>query len=244
MNSVAAVESVLRFEAVTKEFVVDWRDARWRALDEVSFAVPSGSVCTLVGPNGSGKSTALRIAAGLTRPTGGRCCWKGDPVLRPRVGYLPESVRLPLFLRTDEALVQLARISGRSIADAIEQAARALARTGLSAMADRRIGDLSKGLRQRLALAQALMDEPELLLLDEPADGLDPHALEMLENIVMEERGRGATILLSSHFLPRVEAISDRCVLLVAGRVVFSGDAAAVALRGGMENVYRAEVPV
>ena len=235
MNPPRATNPAICFEAVTKDYVTDWRGRRWRALHEVSFSVGRGSICALVGPNGSGNSTALKIAAGLTRPDAGACV--RDPNFTC-CGYLAEQGALPDWQTAREALVTLARISGATPAVATERADGVLARTQLHDSATRRVREFSKGMRQRLALAQALLDQPQLLVLDEPAAGLDPQGLRVLARILGEERARGATILLSSHFLAQVENLCDQCVLLLQGRVAFAADASEVTRRGGMDRVY------
>jgi ABC-2 type transport system ATP-binding protein len=182
------------------------------ALDGLSFAVPQGSVCGFLGPNGAGKTTTLRVLFGLARPTDGRVHTAGriSGVL-DRDGFHPgRSAR-------DELALAAAR-AGRGDAD------EALARAGLEAVADRRIGACSYGTRRRLALAAALLAEPDILLLDEPATGLDPHALRALRAQLREHAAAGGTVLLSSHVLEEVAATCDRVVVVNRGRRVAEGD--------------------
>ncbi len=182
------------------------------ALDGLSFAVPQGSVCGFLGPNGAGKTTTLRILFGLARPTAGSVHTSGriSGVL-DRAGFHPgRSAR-------DELALAAAR-AGRGDAD------EALERAGLEAVADRRIGACSYGTRRRLALAAALLTEPEILLLDEPATGLDPHALRALRTRLREHAAAGGTVLLSSHVLEEVAATCDRVVVVNRGRRVAEGD--------------------
>lgn len=234
----AADGTMLRLEAVTKEFVTDWRGRRWRALDAVSLRLARGEIGAVIGPNGSGKSTLLKLAAGLLVPTAGRC--ERAP---GALGYLPEHGALSESWEAAAWLVALARIQGLDATTARAEAERGLARVGLAAAAGRRIGALSKGQRQRLALAQALLGSPAILLLDEPAAGLDPHGVELLAQLLREERARGAAVLVTTHFLPRLERDCDHVILLAGGGVRFQGPAAALAARGGAEAVYLAEVP-
>lgn len=228
-------DPAVSFAAVAKDYVVDWRGTRHGALRGVSFAVRRGTVCALVGPNGSGKSTTLKLGAGLTRPTSGTCQVRG------RIGYLPEAPRLPEDWTARRLLLELAALAGGA-ADARRNAvARALAQTDLAEVAERRVGALSKGLRQRLGLAQALLGEPDVLLLDEPAAGLDPRAGAQLAAVIRAQRAAGRTVVLSSHFLPQVAELADQVVLLERGAVLFVGERADVAARGGLERLYLEE---
>lgn len=233
--------------AVTKDFVPDWRGRRQRALADVTLDFPRGQITALAGPNGSGKSTLLKLCAGLTRPTGGSCLVGGrDAAARAdslQLGYLAERVVWPGRCSGRALLEQLALISGVERAAARDEAERALDRTGLRATGEQRVGGYSKGQQQRLALAQALLGAPDLLLLDEPAAGLDPHGVVLLARILAEERTRGATVVVTTHFLAAVETQADRCVLLDRGRVRFAGPAAEAAARGGLERIYREEIP-
>lgn len=235
----------IRFERVSKDYVVNWSGSRWRALKDVSFAIPAGSLCALVGANGSGKSTILKICAGLTTASSGACRVGGaaDTPFRARIGYLAENPSLPGFLSGAQLLERLALIGGASRRLAREQAEKALAQTQLSQVGDRRVAEYSRGLRQRLGLAQALLGEPEILLLDEPASGLDPRAIETLTGILRAQRERGRTVLMSSHFLPQVEEVCDHFILLDRGRVLFEGSREQVEQGGGIGRLYLEKIP-
>ncbi|MBI2515345.1 MAG: ABC transporter ATP-binding protein [Opitutae bacterium] len=222
----------LRAESLVKEFSTDWRGHRWRAVDGVSFAVPRGAVCGIVGPNGSGKSTTLKLLAGVTRPTAGSCHVAG------RIGYLPESPGFPDYLTGRGLLAQLAALAGLDAARSARAVAGVLESTGLTDAADRPIREYSKGMRQRIGLAQALLDEPEILLLDEPASGLDPRALEQFGALIRRLRATGCTIVLSAHFLPKVEELCDQVILLEQGRMIYAGNSAAVQSAGGLHRLY------
>lgn len=234
--------AAVTFAGVTKDYVTDWRGRTWRALDQVSFVVPVGSICAVVGPNGSGKSTVLKLAAGLTRASVGHCLANGRApaaaLTEGQIGYLAEDFVAPPFFTGRDLLVRLARVAGLNSPQASEVAARLLATVGLQEAGDRRVGEYSKGLRQRLGLAQALIDDPQLLLLDEPAAGLDPRAVENLAGIIRAQRDAGRTVVLTSHFLPQVEELSDHFVLLERGRVLFTGSPAEVRQRGGLAQLY------
>lgn len=235
----------VQLERLVKEYALDWRGRMARALDGVTFAVARGTVCALIGANGSGKSTTLKLCAGLLRATGGRCEVAGltpvEAVRAGRVAYLPEETLLPdfdsarEFLRRLTAIADLAPdVAGKAVEDA-------LARTGLGAVASRRLTTLSKGQRQRLGLAQALLRSPEILLLDEPVSGLDPRAQRELHALIAGQRADGRTVLLSGHFLPHLEELCDQFVVLDRGRVIFDGDRTAMAARGGLERIHLEE---
>ncbi len=247
MTSPTPVAAV-SFAAVTKDYVTDWRGQRWRALDQVSFAVPVGALCAVVGPNGSGKSTVLKLGSGLTRASSGQCLVNGrTPAVAQadgQIGYLAEDYMVPAFFTGRDLLMRLAGVAGLNLPRASETAARLLATVGLQESGNRRVGDCSKGMRQRLGLAQALIGEPQLLLLDEPAAGLDPRAVENLTGIIRAQRDSGRTVVLTSHFLPQVEELCDHFVLLGRGRVLFTGSAAEVRQRGGLSQLYLEAVAI
>lgn len=225
---------------VTVSYAADWRGRRRVALDGVSLTAGRGRLVAIIGPNGSGKSTLLKVAAGLLAPARGLRHRGGDHP--EHIGYLPEHGELPAGLGAGELLTALARIQGLGRPAAEREAKQVLGRVGLSAVANQTHASFSRGQRQRLALAQALLGAPDLLLLDEPAAGLDPHGMVMLEGILRQERERGAAIVFTTHFLPRLEELCDECLLLVEGRCRFHGDAAALAARGGAERIFLAEV--
>jgi ABC-type multidrug transport system ATPase subunit len=232
----------IRAESLVKDYHTDWKGRIWRALDGISVAVPRGSVCGLVGPNGSGKTTTLKILAGLAVPSSGSCQLDGGPVADAvaagQVGFASETAGLPGFLTGREFLRGLARLSGCSTRNVDTAVASALALTGLDEAADRRVKDYSKGMRQKLVLAQAVLGDPAIVLLDEPASGLDPRATERLGRTITELRTRGRTVVLSSHFLPQIEEWCDQFVMLDRGRIIFTGDHNSVTVAGGLSHIY------
>ena len=194
-----------------------------QAVRGVSFEVEPGEIFGLLGANGAGKSTTIKCAMGLIRPSEGEVRLRGrasqEPEARRGVGYLPES---PVFydeltpVETLELFGALCGIPGkRRRAEALKH----LARVGMSGAIDRPLRSLSKGMHQRVGVAQALLGEPELLILDEPLSGLDPVGRRELRDVLLEERARGASILLSSHILPDVEALCDRFAMIHQGEL-------------------------
>jgi ABC-2 type transport system ATP-binding protein len=201
------------------------RDGRAMALDDVSFTVGRGEIVGLLGPNGAGKSTMMRILSCFLAPTRGRATLNGCSIaddargVRRSVGYLPEAVPLPPEMRVDEYLRFRARLKGLGRCarhGAIDEA------VGLAGLGERRrqiIGTLSRGYRQRVGLADALLARPPILILDEPTTGLDPNQIRETRDAI-RALGRERTILLSTHILPEVEAIASRVVILHRGRIV------------------------
>jgi ABC-2 type transport system ATP-binding protein len=221
------MEPALELRHVTKDYAVGLRGVRLRALDGVSFKVAAGEVCGLLGPNGSGKSTAMKLFAGLQRATSGSCLIKGrssrDAVVEGLIGYMPESPSSPSFMTVTEVVRYHAKLSGLTF-DAVEtRAAWVLEITGLQSMAGRKACALSKGVTQRLGLAQALVHDPEILLLDEPTAGVDPMGVAGILALIPALKRAGKSILLSSHLLDQVAAVCDRVVVLGAGQKLFAG---------------------
>jgi len=197
------------------------------ALEDVSFRVDPGQVFGLLGPNGAGKTTAVKILLGLTRPTGGSASLCGraasDPESRRRVGYLPEGHRFPGYLTAWQTLSIFGRMSGVDPATLRRRGPELLERVRLSAWSDVRVKKFSKGMTQRLGLAAALIHDPDVLLLDEPTDGVDPVGRREIRDLLQEEAARGKAILLNSHLLSEIERICSRVAVLRAGRVVAEG---------------------
>lgn len=200
----------------------------FRALHNLSFDVTAGEVLGLLGPNGAGKTTILRILTGFFPPTEGRVSLNGvlmadDPVaVKRRIGYLPEQVSLYPDLRVEELLRFVAEIKGvarRQIKDEIENK---MSLTGVLGVRRRLVGELSKGFRQRLGLAQALVGDPDVLILDEPTNGLDPHQIIEIRGLI-RELGRERTLILSTHILPEASLLCGRVLILNQGRIAAEG---------------------
>jgi ABC-2 type transport system ATP-binding protein len=199
------------------------------AVDGIDLAIHAGEVFGLLGPNGSGKTTTILMLLGLTEPSGGKVTVLGyDPLRQPlevkrRVGYLPDSVGFYDHLSARENLAYSARLAGIEAGEAKKRIDAALARVGLKDVADRRTNTYSHGMRQRLGLAEVLIKQPQVAILDEPTNGLDPQATQELLSLIGELRRDGMTILLSSHLLGLVETICDRVALFRKGKIGLSG---------------------
>ena len=200
---------------------------RIEALAGVDLEVEPGEIFGLLGPNGAGKTTTVKILLGLTIPTSGEALLAGMPSASPesrqRVGYLPEGHRFPGYLTARQTLSIFGRMSGvdgRTLASRIPLL---LERVRLSEWTDVRVKKFSKGMTQRLGLAAALVHEPEILLLDEPTDGVDPVGRREIRDLLREEARKGTTILLNSHLLSEIERTCDRVAVLRHGRVAAQG---------------------
>lgn len=224
-------------EAAVAVSDISKRYDRSLALNGVSAAFPTGSVVGLLGHNGAGKSTLIKLILGLIRPTAGRLevfgqspNGPGARQLRSRIGYLPENVAFYGNLSGREVIHYLARLKRVPATTAIEL----LEKTGLTDAIDRRVSAYSKGMRQRLGLAQCLLGSPELLLLDEPTTGLDPMATQDFYRLVGELRAQGRTVIISSHLLSELEPHLDHAVILGRGRVLAQGDLAQLCADAGL----------
>ncbi len=197
------------------------------ALRELDLAVEEGEVFGLLGPNGAGKTTTLHLLLDFIHPSAGGALLFGhpasDPRTRARVGYLPESLSLHTYYRGADLLEFYGALLEMPPTVRAERAATLLGRLGLEGVATRRVSTYSKGTLQRLGFAQALLNDPDLLILDEPTSSLDPLARREFSAILRELKARGKTILVSSHLLSEVEAICDRVAILKDGAVARSG---------------------
>ena len=195
------------------------------ALDRISFEVQSGEIMGFLGPNGAGKTTTLRILTGLLAPTGGTVRVEGLDIqthslaIRRRIGYLPENVPLYPELRVQEYLEYRARIKGVARAQRRSRVQDVMARCGVEEVKRKLNGRLSRGYRQRVALADCLVGHPSLLILDEPTVGLDPHQIRQARELI-KSLGHSTTILLSTHILPEVEMLCDRVTIINNGAIV------------------------
>jgi ABC-2 type transport system ATP-binding protein len=207
------------------------------ALVGVDLTVERGELVGLLGPNGAGKSTLVKIACGLVRPSSGcaEVCGAraGTRDARAATGYLAEFFRFPGWTSADELLVLHQRLAGSEAGE--RERGELLELVGLEDARDRRVEEMSKGMQQRLGIAQALVGKPQLLLLDEPTSALDPVGRRTVRELLEEVRRRGVSVLLNSHLLSEVELVCDRVAILLAGRVVAAGTPGELASPRGVE---------
>jgi ABC-2 type transport system ATP-binding protein len=203
---------------------------RIAAVDGIDLQVRKGELFGLLGPNGAGKTTTVKMLLGLTLPTEGTASLLGipvsDPESRRRVGYLPEGHRFPGYLTARQTLSIFARMSGVAAAAAGARIPELLSRVKLSDWADVKVKKFSKGMTQRLGIASALIHDPEVLLLDEPTDGVDPVGRREIRDLLRAEAARGRTVLLNSHLLSEIELTCDRVAVLRRGKVAAVGTVA------------------
>lgn len=217
------VTSVVETIALTKVFKDFWHRARVTAVADLDMRVEPGEVFGLLGPNGSGKTTTIKILLGLLYPTRGRALVFGrlptDVAVKNRIGYLPEESYLYPFLNARETLDYYARLFQYPRKERNRRIDMLLDMVGLSGVARRRIGEYSKGMARRIGLAQALINDPDLLILDEPTTGLDPLGTRQIKSLISDElRRRGKTVMLCSHLLADVEDVCDRVSILYGGQ--------------------------
>jgi ABC-2 type transport system ATP-binding protein len=207
------------------------------ALGGVDLEVAPGELVGLLGPNGAGKSTLVKITCGLVRPTEGRAEVRGFPAgsreARRALGYLAELFRFPGWCSADEVLELHQRLTGSR--GGAEERARLLGLVELSAARDRRVEAMSKGMQQRLGIAQSLVGDPRLVLLDEPTSALDPVGRRTVRRLLEGLRERGVAVLLNSHLLSEVELVCDRVVIIKGGKAVAVGRPEDLARPGGVE---------
>lgn len=207
------------------------------ALEGVAFEISEGELVGLLGPNGAGKSTLVKIACGLVKPTSGEATVVGVPAgsLRARaaIGYLAELFRYPGWMKAIEVLELHQELAGSSGGEVERR--ELLELVGLPHVPDRRVEQMSKGMQQRLGLAQALVGSPRVLLLDEPTSALDPAGRRAVRALLEEIRARGITVLLNSHLLSEVELVCDRVMILSKGRIVAEGKPSELVSQRGVE---------
>jgi len=208
-----------------------------RALDGVDLSVGRGSIFGLLGPNGAGKTTLIKILMGLVPGWEGEAevfgRRAGDVGARTRIGFLPEAHRLPGYLTGRQVLRLYGMLSGRDAAWVEERIPGWLERVDMQRDADRKVREYSKGMQQRIGLAQALIHEPELVFLDEPTDGVDPVGRAAVRAIVAGLKERGTTVFLNSHLLMEVERMCDRVVIVARGKIVREGTVEELTRRTG-----------
>ena len=234
-------------EVMIEAHGLSMRYGKFTAVDGLDLTVRRGEVYGLLGPNGSGKTTTILMLLGLTEPSAGTVRVVGfDPARQPlsiksRAGYMPDEVGFYDELTASENLNFIARLNSIPRAEADERIARALLRTGLSEVADKRLSTFSRGMRQRLGVADVLIKQPQLIIMDEPTQGLDPEGAHEFLEIIGDLKREGITILLSSHLLYQVQAVCDRVGLFNRGRKMLEGSVGELA-RQELGGAYRIRV--
>ena len=220
-------ESLIAIRGLQKTYPGKWFRKGFQALRGVTLEVGRGSVFGLLGPNGAGKTTLIKVLMGLAPTWEGEArifgLSAGDPKARFRIGYLPEAHRLPGYLTGRQVLMLYAMYSGRPRDWVEERIPGWLERVDMQREAHRKVREYSKGMQQRIGLAQALIHEPELVFLDEPTDGVDPVGRAKVREIVQRLKDQGITVFISSHLLMEVEQICDRVVIMDKGRIIREG---------------------
>ena len=219
----ASSQVVVKCTALTKIFRDFWMRNRVRAVEALDLEVTRGQVFGLLGPNGSGKSTTIKIILGLLHATSGRVMVFGkrpdDVAIKSIIGYLPEESYLYRFLNARETLDYYGRLFHLNRAQRHDRIDTLLHMVGLDAVQRRPVGEYSKGMQRRIGLAQALINDPQLLILDEPTTGLDPIGTRQIKDLILTLKNRGKTILLCSHLLADVEDVCDRVAVMYGGKI-------------------------
>jgi ABC-2 type transport system ATP-binding protein len=225
---VSLTMSAILIDNLTKDFSVGfWRPRPYRALDRLSLSIEQGEVFGFLGPNGAGKTTTLKLLMQLIFPTSGRAEILGRPVgdvaVKRRIGYLPESPYFYDYLTAEELLTYFASLMGYSGAERRTRVPAVLDAVGIGAERRMQLRKFSKGMLQRVGIAQAILNDPEVVFLDEPMSGLDPLGRRAVRNLILKLRDRGCTVFFSSHVLSDAEALCSRVAILAGGSLVAAG---------------------
>jgi ABC-2 type transport system ATP-binding protein len=233
------VKEIVRVDGVVKDFRPGFGLRRKRVLHGISFRVREGEIFGFVGPNGAGKTTTLKVLMGLIRATHGSASILGRDVretaFRRHVGFLPENPYFYDYLDGREILRFYARLSGVARGEREERVERLLAWVGLADAADARLRTYSKGMLQRIGIAQALVHDPDVVFLDEPMSGLDPIGRKEIRDLILRLKGEGKTIFMNTHILSDVEMLCDRVAIIVNGRIRHEGPTDALQMEGERE---------
>src|SRR6476619_1885385 len=221
--------AAIRIDELTKDYSIGfWRRRPYRALDRLTLEIEPGEVFGFLGPNGAGKTTTLKLLMQLIFPTSGRAEILGRPVgdvgVKRRIGSLPEQPYFSDYLTAEELLEYFAALFGFGPADRRKRAAALLDEVGIGAERRLQLRKFSKGMLQRVGIAQALINDPEVIFLDEPMSGLDPLGRREIRELILRLRDRGSTVFFSSHVLSDAEALCSRVAILVGGRLITAGD--------------------
>ncbi len=239
--------AVVETLGVTKVFRDFWHRAKVSAVVDLDLRIAEHEVFGLLGPNGSGKSTTIKMILGLLYPTGGAIRVFGlppsDVATKARIGFLPEESYLYPFLNARETLDYYGRLFRQPRAERIKRIDMLLEMVGLSAVASRRVGEYSKGMQRRIGLAQALLNDPDLLILDEPTSGMDPLGARQFKDLIRQLGQRGKTVILSSHLLADVEDVCDRVAILYGGRIRAEGQVSELLRQHGLTQIIAEQLP-
>jgi ABC-2 type transport system ATP-binding protein len=220
--------TAIRIEQLTKDYAIGfWRKRPYRALDALSLEIEQGEVFGFLGPNGAGKTTTLKLLMQLIFPTAGRAEILGQPVghvpTRRRIGFLPENPHFYEYLTAEELLTYFARLFGYSGQERARRVASLLDRVSIGAERRLQLRKFSKGMIQRIGIAQALINDPEVVFLDEPMSGLDPLGRRDVRTLILDLRDQGRTVFFSSHILADAEALCSRVAIVAGGRLAACG---------------------
>jgi ABC-2 type transport system ATP-binding protein len=214
--------ALLDIRSLTKQFVHPWTMRRFVALDGLDLAVRSGEIFGLIGPNGAGKTTTFKVLLGLLRATSGHVVFRGEPLTtaaRAAIGFLPEQPYFYDYLTVREMLTLYGQLYGLHGRELHHRVAEVSEHVGLGHKQRAALRSLSKGTLQRVGIAQAILNQPQLLILDEPMSGLDPVGRHAMRELIRSRHAAGTTIIFSSHILPDAEALCDRVAILTQGRL-------------------------
>ncbi len=220
--------NVIEINTLTKYFPgKKFSGEKIKALEKVSFSVGSGEIFGLLGPNGAGKTTLVKILLGITYATNGNAKIFDKPVTnvqnKKRIGYLPENHRFPNYLTGEQVIDYFGKLSGLSKSDLEKKTYKYLKIVGMDQWGTTKIKKYSKGMMQRLGLAQAMINNPDLIFLDEPTDGVDPIGRKEIRDVLLELKSQGKTIFLNSHLLSEIELICDKVAILNKGELIEVG---------------------
>jgi ABC-2 type transport system ATP-binding protein len=220
--------AAIRIDELTKDYSIGfWRKRPYRALDRLSLQIEPGEVFGFLGPNGAGKTTTLKLLMQLIFPSSGRAEILGQPIgdvsTRQRIGYLPENPHFYDYLTAEELLTYFARLFGFGASDRRRRVGAILDRVGIGAERRLQLRKFSKGMIQRVGIAQALLNDPEVVFLDEPMSGLDPLGRRDVRQLILDLRDQGRTVFFSSHILADAEALCSRVAVVAKGRLAASG---------------------
>jgi len=227
-SSETAEDVVVKVQGLNKVFKDFWNRPKARAVNDVSFEIKRGEVFGLLGPNGSGKSTTIKLLLGLLHPNSGLIQVFGrsprDVRTKARIGYLPEESYLYKYLDTEETLDFFGNLFALNSKERKKRAEQLLDMVGLKRVQMRTVGEFSKGMQRRIGLAQALINDPDLVILDEPTSGMDPIGCREMKDLILTLAERGKTVILSSHLLSDVEDVCDRVVIYYGGKIQAMGE--------------------